>query len=620
MPEKGAGTDQEFEELLDFIKTNRGFDFSGYKRPSLHRRIDKRMQDAEIPTYEAYLQRLGSDDDEFAQLFDTILINVTGFFRDPAAWEFLREEIAPKIVATKSGDEQIRIWSAGCATGEEAYSLAMTFADVIGDDGFPEKVKIYATDIDERALSEGRHGLFSAEQVKDVPDRFRERYFEPIDSRFVFSSDLRRAVIFGRNDLISDPPISKIDLISTRNTLMYFNPDVQRRILTNFHFALLPAGYLFLGRSETLLTRSSLFVPVDLKKRIFARGVRKDMQEQLRELVESERIADPPASDGERIRQASFDAAPIAQFVVDPAGHLAAANMQARSLFGLSQRDLGRPLQDLEVSYRPVELRSLIDQAYAAHHPVSLREIEWIRGSDLHTYDIQVGPLHAVDGSMVGMSISFAETTRYRKLQDANELQKERLETAYEELQSTAEELETTNEELQSTNEELETTNEELQSTNEELETMNEELQSTNEELNTMNDELRLRTEDLHHVNSFLESILGGLHAGVAVTDNEFRVQAWNEQARDLWGLTSTEVHGLHLMNLDIGLPVDDVMPLLRGVVNDGAQDGHITLPATNRRGRNIQVQVRLAPMKDPEGDTRGAIIVMEEVDSKQAE
>src|SRR5262245_47290678 len=382
MAAESPGTDEEFEELLAFIKNTRGFDFTGYKRPSLHRRIEKRMQDAAVGTYGEYLSRLQEDEDEFAQLFDTILINVTGFFRDPASWEFMRAEVVPKIVAAKTGDSQIRIWSAGCATGEEAYSLAMIFADELGDEGFADRVKIYATDIDERALSEGRHGVFPADKVKEVPDKYREGYFEPGDSRFVFSSDLRRAVIFGRNDLLVDPPISRVDLIAARNTLMYFNPDVQRRILLNFHFALLPTGYLFLGRSETLLTRSNLFVAVDLKKRVFSRGVREDMQEQLREMIEGERPPIVALPEAERIRQARFEAAPIAQLVVDPAGHLAAANMQARALFSLSQRDLGRPLQDLELSYRPVELRSVIEQAYAAHHTVSLRDVEWVRGSD----------------------------------------------------------------------------------------------------------------------------------------------------------------------------------------------------------------------------------------------
>ena len=338
MATQSPGKEQELEELLDFIKEKRGFDFTGYKRPSLHRRIEKRMQDAGVATYRDYLERLREDDDEFAQLFDTILINVTGFFRDMPAWEFLRKEIVPKITGSKGSNEQIRVWSAGCATGEEAYSLAMAFAEEVGEAGFAERVKIYATDVDEQALRDARHGVFSADQAKDVPDDFRERYFEPTDSRFVFRPDFRQAVIFGRNDLLVDPPISRIDLISTRNTLMYFNPDVQRRILQNFHFALLPTGYLFLGRSETLLTRSSLFVPVDLKKRIFARGVRDDIQEQLREMVAGERAPDAPTPEVEQIRQASFESAPIAQLVVDPTGDLAAANVQD------SRLDTPRPM------------------------------------------------------------------------------------------------------------------------------------------------------------------------------------------------------------------------------------------------------------------------------------
>jgi chemotaxis methyl-accepting protein methylase len=260
------------------------------------------MQDARIDNYREYLEKLSSDGDEFAELFDTILINVTGFFRDPPAWAFMRETIVPKILAEKGPGEQVRIWSAGCATGEEAYSLAMVFAEQVGDENFAERVKIYATDIDASALSDARQGIFTAESVEGVPADLRGRYFEPADGRFVFSSDLRRAVIFGRNDLLVDPPISRLDLISTRNTLMYFNAASQRQILLNFHFALLPTGYLFLGRSEALLTTSHLFVPVDLKKRVFAKGVRDEMQEQLREMIEGERGAPVQPAQGERLQ------------------------------------------------------------------------------------------------------------------------------------------------------------------------------------------------------------------------------------------------------------------------------------------------------------------------------
>jgi two-component system CheB/CheR fusion protein len=231
------------------------------------------------------------------------------------------------------------------------------------------------------------------------------------------------------------------------------------------------------------------------------------------------------------VRQASFETVPVAQFAVDLTGHLSVANLQARALFGLTARDLGRPLQDLEVSYRPVELRSLIDRALAERHQVTLRDVERRTGSDVSFFDVQVAPLQTTVGTTVGTSVTFMDVTRYRRLHETLEDSKAKLETAFEELQSTAEELETTNEELQSTNEELETTNEELQSTNEELETtneelqstneeletMNEELQSTNEELETINDELRQRTLDLNEVNSFLESILVSLEAGVVV-------------------------------------------------------------------------------------------------------
>jgi two-component system CheB/CheR fusion protein len=241
-----------------------------------------------------------------------------------------------------------------------------------------------------------------------------------------------------------------------------------------------------------------------------------------------------------------------------------------------------------------------------------------VRGTESRSYEVQVGPLHTFEGALVGMQISFVETTRYRRLQEANEKQKERLENAFEELQSTAEELETTNEELQTTNEELETTNEELQSTNEELETMNEELQSTNEELSTTNEELRARTEDLHQMNAFLNSILGSLHAGVAVTDEELRIRAWNERARDLWGLDAGEVQGQHLMNLDIGLPLDEVLPLLRGVLNKGSDDVEVELVATNRRGRPISCRVpRVSPMTGRQGDIRGVIVLMEELEEE---
>jgi two-component system CheB/CheR fusion protein len=610
----------DFEALLQFLKTERGFDFTGYKRPSLARRIGKRMQETGYSSYDEYKAFLEQNSHEFNELFNTILINVTSFFRDDVAWAFLSEEIVPQIVSARETPEPIRVWSTGCATGEEAFSLAMTFAETLGEDDFQRRVKIYATDIDDEALAIGRHARYSAKQLEPVPAELREKYFEPMNGSFLFRKDLRRAVIFGRHDLIQDPPISRIDLLASRNTLMYFDGETQDRILADFHFALRDEGFLFLGKSEALAARTSLFAPVDGRRRVFAKIPRRGARPRPTERPELI-VGRAPAPDA-AVRDASLDAVPVAQLVVDQDGILTLANLQARAMFGLTQRDVGRPFRDLDVSFRPVELRSRIEQVANERHAVTLREVEWPSGSDLRYVDVQVTPLMATTGEQVGIGVTFTDVTRYRQLQQALQESRREIETAYEELQSTVEELETTNEELQSTNEELETTNEELHSTNEELETTNEELQSTNEELETMNEELMVRGRELNEVNTFLDAVLSSLEAAVVVVDPEFEVQAWNRGARELWGLTSDEAVGQHFLNLDIGLPVDQLRTPIRQVLGDGdGSDGvaPVRLAAVNRRGRNLDCIVSLTPLVGGNGDPHGVIVMMQPADSVES-
>jgi two-component system CheB/CheR fusion protein len=603
--------DPDFEQLLRYIRENRAFDFTGYKRPSLMRRITKRMHERGVETYAEYQELLAKEPDEFVPLFDTILINVTSFFRDELAWDFLREEIVPRIV---EGGHDIRVWSTGCATGEEAYSAAIVFAEAVGEDAFRRHVKIYATDIDDDALSGGRHARYTAKQLESVPAELREKYFEDGNTPFSFRQDLRRCVIFGRHDVIQDPPISKIDLLISRNTLMYFTAEAQEQILQNFHFALRDEGYLFLGKSEALAARSPLFAPVDLKRRIFARVGRHRLA-----VLPPERGGrpEPEAELESGVRALAMDAAPVAQLVVDANGNLALANAHARVLFGIKATDTGRPIQDLEVSYRPIELRSRIQQAYAERHPVWIHDVEWASDGQARVLDVQVAPLPSPSGDTVGASITFADVTRFNRLREETVVSKRQLETAYEELQSTVEELETTNEELSSTNEELETMNEELQSTNEELETMNEELHSINEELETMNDELQVRTDELNEVNSFLESILGSLRAGVVVVDKDLQVTGWNDAAFELWGLRPEEVLGKHLMNLDIGLPVEQLRGPIRETLAGNGQP-EVVLQAVNRRGRRISARVELVPL-DGSAGVRGAILIMHPHEEGQA-
>jgi two-component system CheB/CheR fusion protein len=616
-----APPDPQFEALLDYLRRTRGFDFTGYKRSSLMRRVGKRMQMIGVVGYADYLDYLEVHLEEFGHLFDAILINVTAFFRDPAAWEALQAEIVPRLLAGKRAEDPIRVWSAGCASGEEAYSLAMILAEAIGLEEARERVKVYATDVDEAALARARQAVYEAKEIEGVPEGLREKYFEPVNGRYVFHKDLRRSVIFGRHDLIQDAPISRIDLLVCRNTLMYFNTETQSRILDRFHFALNDRGFLFLGKAETLLTYNNTFVPIDLKRRIFAKVPKGHLRERLFQSTRAGGNDDPPNHlvGHVRLREAAFDSGSVAQLVVDFSGLLALANDRARTLFGLAPADLGRPLQDLQVSYRPAGLRSCLDRAYTERRPVDLNEVEWpAPGGDPMYYDIHVAPLTDAAGSLLGAGISFLDVTANRRLKDDLQKTNRELETAYEELQSTNEELETTNEELQSTVEELETAYEELQSTNEELETMNEELQSTNEELETVNEELRQRSDELNQVNQFLESILGSLRGGVAVVDGDFLVRVWNRNAEDLWGLRPEEVRGKNLLNLDIGLPVHQLRPAIRACLAGETPYQQVLLDAINRRGKSIRCTVTCTPMMSGGDGVGGAILVMEDEDGSR--
>jgi two-component system, chemotaxis family, CheB/CheR fusion protein len=610
--------EQDFDALLDYLKRTRSFDFSAYKKPSLKRRILKRVSEVGCDGFTEYADYLEVHPDEFMQLFNTILINVTYFFRDEVPWDYLRNDVIPKIIAGKEPREPIRVWSAGCASGEEAYTIAMALAGALGEDEFRERVKIYATDVDEAALTEARAGVYSAGKVEAVPKEFLAKYFEKSETGFTFRKDLRRNVIFGRHDLVQDAPISRVDLLICRNTLMYFNAEAQTRILTHLHFALCENGFLFLGKSEMLLTRGNLFAPVDLKRRVFKRVSNVNLRDRLLMMTQAGHDDNAgQAASHLRIRETSFDAGPLAQMVFDAKGYLILANQQARALFGIAAHDLGRLLQDLDISYKPFDLRSLIEQAYAERRQVSRKSIEWVLSSgDSHFIEVEVVPLITRSGALLGATATFVDVTRYRRLEEDLQRTRHDLETSYEELQSTVEELETTNEELQSTNEELETLNEELQSTNEELETMNEEQQSTNEELESMNDEMRVRTGELDKINSFLESILGSVRIGVIALDSEMRVQMWNAKSEDLWGLRTNEVLGQHFLSLDIALEMEPLKQPIRAILSGETDHSKSIQKTLNRRGRPIECKIAMVSRNSHADGAQGVILLMEETDN----
>ncbi|MFS1300231.1 CheR family methyltransferase [Streptosporangium longisporum] len=615
------GDEREFDDLLAMLKETRGFDFTGYKRTTLMRRISRRLEALKLHDYGEYRDYLELEPEEFNRLFDSLLINVTAFFRDPAAWQTLRESVIPALLASKGPGAGIRVWSAGCATGEEAYSLAMVLAEELGVDEFRERVKIYATDLDQKALQTARAAVYSERQLAELPDGMRETYFEPVEAGFAFRRDLRRQLIFGRNDLTRDAPISRVDLLLARNTLMYFNGETQLSIVRRFHFALADPGYLFLGKAEMLLNHGDRFEPVDLRMRLF------------------KKIGVAPATDRATwsaggasqarpyvrhtvLQAAALATGPVAQIALDRSRNLALANTRAELLFNLNARDIGRPFQDLEVSYRPVELRSVIEQVEQDLRVAELQDVAWHRPNAPETsfFDIAVVPLMDPDGDLVGVGVNFHDVTRYRQLRDRLEQTNRELEHAYEELQSTNEELETTNEELQSTNEELETTNEELQSTNEELETMNEELQSTNDELQQINDTLNARSEELRRATVLVSSVVRSLGDAVAVVDTELRVLVWSPGAEELWGLRADEAIGCRLAALDIGLPVEEILSRMQRTLEETPVPGNgngngrpetVVLDGVNRRGRPARIGVVLSPLSTDDQAPHGVIMVM---------
>ncbi|HXV94163.1 MAG TPA: CheR family methyltransferase [Pseudonocardia sp.] len=593
-----AQPDPAFEALLEHLREMRGFDFTGYKRSSLTRRVDRRMAQVGVSGYGEYLEHLEVHPDEFTALFNTILINVTGFFRDPETWEYLRTAILPDLLAAKGDDEPVRVWSAGCASGEEAYTIAIVLAELMGADEFRRRVKIYATDVDEEGLAQARQATYSARKVGGVDPELLERYFERSGARYVFRPDLRRSVIFGRNDLVQDAPISRIDLLVCRNTLMYFNAETQARILARFHFALADGRVLFLGKAEMLLSHTALFAPVDLKLRVFRKVPRQAPVGAL--LVDP---PDPPPRPAptrpDMLRDEALLAGPLAQVVVTADGFVALVSREAERLLALSADTAGRRFRDLDLSYRPIELRQHVERAQIDRRPVRIPEVAVGRGDERTYLEIRITPLLGTDSTPLGVSIAFSDVTAARRQQDRLEEADRRLQSAHEELQST--------------NEELETTNEELQSTVEELETMNEELQSTNDELQLINHELQHRTSELDAANSFLETILTGLRAGVVVLGRELQVQVWNAHAEELWGLRRDEAVGEHFLNLDIGLPVDRLRPMIRRILGMESGPAELTVGAVNRRGRPISVRVLGSPLHGPSRSPVGVILMMEQ-------
>src|SRR5438132_11365596 len=395
----------DFERLIEFLRDARGFDFTGYKRASLMRRVTQRASEIGIRDFRVYHDYLQVHPEEFAILFDKILINVTEFFRDTQAWDYLAKNVVPRIIA-KSGD--IRVWSAGSSSGEEAYSAAILLCQALGEERYLDRVKIYATDVDEQALSKARAG-YSTKELGSLDADVKASFFEQQGERFVFRAALRRTMIFGRHDLTQDAPISRLDLLICRNTLIYFTAEAQGRILARFHYALNDDGYLFLGRAEMLLTHTGLFTAIEVKERLFTKVAKLQPRERLMLLAQSGNAeASNHVARQLRVRELATEGAPFPQVVIDATGVLVSANQPARDTFDVPVSDIGRALKDLQLSYKPIDLRTPIDRVSRDRQPATMQSVE-LKHADGTTgiFDVHVAPLVDEDGSLVGTAVNF---------------------------------------------------------------------------------------------------------------------------------------------------------------------------------------------------------------------
>lgn len=539
--------DDPLRALLMYVSHQTNIDFRNYKPTTILRRISRRMAVTHNQSLRDYAQYLEAHPEEMSELVKAFLIKVTGFFRDPEAFEYLRSFVLPELI--ERGREQgrvLRFWSAGCASGEEPYSLAILVADLLGNEMAEWSIKIFATDLDEAAVNFSRRGLYPPNVLKDLPDVYRARYFETIDGGYRVTKALRQMVIFGHQDLSRGVPFPRIDLVMCRNLLIYLKPEMQQNILDLFAYSLQQSmGYLFLGKAETARPTKATFEQVNKRWKIYrcTSGPLALPPQQVnspihlgtpyaerrafmqRHVTADGTVHDPALTDLEltqlrRFNELMLRHLPLGVVVIDRAYRILTINGGARRLLGIreiaNEQDFLHTVRGLPYA----AVREAIDTAFREHVTVSLNELELDNStgaaSRYFNLVVMLMPLEIGMPDLAVLSVTDAtEQLQIRRRLEAvqaeqSQLVKElsatnkrlgdmnkELQDANEELQAANEELMLTQEELQATNEEFEATNEELQATNEELETNNEELQATNEELQTTNDELTARSHEL---------------------------------------------------------------------------------------------------------------------------
>jgi two-component system CheB/CheR fusion protein len=629
---------RDLNRILVLVRSATGHDFSQYKMTTIGRRIERRMAQHDIEDTEVYARYLKEHPPEVQSLFKELLINVTSFFRDPEAFATLRKDILPQLFADKPGGYVLRVWVAGCATGEEAYSIAILLREFMDETRQEFKVQLYSTDLDEDAIVVARAGIYPPNIVQDVlPERLR-LFFVKEEAGYRVKKHIREMVVFATQNVIKDPPFTKLDLVSCRNLMIYLEPDLQNRLLTAFHYALKPGGVLFLSHSETISGHPDLFAPLSRKWKFYqaipsAASTRAVMPGGLTWTA----VGDDKGRDdtvkrtketnfAERAQRTLLQSYAPASVVTDLHGNILYVHGETGKYLRPAPGQATLNVVEMARGGLQRELRAAVHSAAGLGARTLSRELSLKTNGDIQTVNFTVRSMPDPDGGEALLLVSFQDVARAKAGKSApgkrttgsiharriEELERD-LVYAKENLQATIEEQQASNEELKSTNEELQSTNEELQSTNEELETSKEELQSLNEELVTVNAELHAKIEQLTDMQNDMKNLLDNVNIGTVFLDEHLAIRRFTREAVRVYRLVASDV-GRPLRDIKSDLEGDDLLEEAKAVL--------VSLVPSERQVRatgGLSYLVRIQPYRTLDNAIAGVVLTFTDI-SKRVE
>jgi len=635
--------------VFQLLRKTTGVDFTHYRKTTILRRIQRRMIVHKMEKMEDYVKYVQTIPAEIKALYQDMLINVTSFFRNPRVFDALKSQVFPAIMKNRSSEASLRLWTPGCASGEETYSLAIALLEFLGDKASQTPIQFFATDISELSVAKARSGLYPENIQSDVsPERLR-RFFTNVEGGYSISKSIRDMCIFAQHNVLNDPPFSQMDLICCRNLLIYLEPVLQNKVISLFHYAARPGGYLVLGTSEGVGSATNLFSAEDRADKIFlkkATGVRQPVTFSLNHPSERHEYGavrvpakQPDSSWNYLEAQKEFDRRLLGQYA--PATVFINEDLEIIHTRGSVNRFLklapGRASLSILKMAREgllLDLRNAISKAKKENVAVRKQNIqikngngnEGPQGDSMRIVNFEVAPINMGNLKELYFMIVFedspaiarpavARSTRpSRESESASsritKLEQE-LSAAKEYLQSVIETQEATNEELQSANEEILSSNEELQSTNEELETAKEELQSANEELSTVNDELRSRNQEVTQINNDLTNLFASIDIAVVMIGSDLNIRRFTPQAQKFLGLIPADV-GRPLMNISPTIEIPEFQSLVLQVM---ANVRPVERELKDRE--NGRYQLRILPYRTPENKIDGAVITIVDISAQ---